>query len=449
MKFIPARILFAIAIISAITCSLVVRAQAQTESVLFIFAGGGSGQYPFGGVALDAKGNVYGTVSSGGDDPCNNDIGCGVLYELSPSSNGWTYSQAWGFTGGVDGNLPLGGAIFDSAGNMYATANMGGIIRDCPLFDNGCGTVDKFSPNSDGSWTETTLLEFTGTGNGSYPLDNVFMDKAGNLYGTTEYGGSHNYCNGATSGCGVVFELSPNGSGGWTQSVLHVFESGTNGVHGYLPWSGVVVDDAGNIYGTTSVGGFLSGCIVGCGVVYKLSPSGAGTWDYSVLYSFKGKSDGSYPIGGVILDAKGNLYGAAEKAGNLNDCSEQGCGTVYELSPESSGNWKFEVLHTFSQADGAGPLGALTFDTKGNLYGTTVVGGDLTCNGGYGCGTVFRMTPSSKGWHLTTLHAFTNSPDGAQPYSGVTLDASGNVFGSTQYGGLTTVCCGIVFEIKP
>jgi uncharacterized repeat protein (TIGR03803 family) len=444
----PIPIVIVIVSITAITLSLCVAAHAQTESVLYIFGGGGDGQYPSGTVAVDAKGNVYGTVSSGGESSCEG-IGCGVLYELSPSSNSWTYSQVWGYQG-PDGDLPLGGVYLSSAGNLYATTNIGGNFSYCTLFDTGCGTVGRFSPSSDGTWTQQTLLEFTGPGNGSYPLANVFLDKAGNLYGTTEYGGSSDYCNGAYSGCGVVFKLSPDGNGEWTESVLYVFQSGKQGRgRGFLPWSGVVVDSAGNVYGTTSSGGIVTDCIIGCGVVYKLSPTGTGAWTYSVIYEFTGKSDGAYPIGGVILGPKGNLYGAAQQAGDLSACNGQGCGTVYELSPRANGSWQFQLLHTFSQTDGDGPSGTLTFDRKGNLYGTTLTGGDLSCSGGYGCGTVFRLSPSSKGWQLATLHAFNNPPDGALPSAGVTLDASGNIFGETQYGGLTSLCCGTVFEIKP
>jgi uncharacterized repeat protein (TIGR03803 family) len=335
---------------------------------------------------------------------------------------------------------------FDSAGNLYATTGLGGILHDCPALGPGCGTVDEFSPNSDGTWTEQTLAEFNGPGTGWYPLDAVVMDAAGNLYGTTEYGGSSDYCNGENGGCGEVFKLSPNSSGGWTETVLHVFHSGANSAGGFVPFNGVVLDAAGNLYGTTYKGGSSIHCGSGCGVVYKLSPNSDGTWTETVLHTFTEALDGSNPYGGLTFDSKGNLYGAASTGGGSTACGLAGCGTIFQMSPKSNGTWSFHVIHSFILSDGAGPWGTPVLGAKGNLYGTTQVGGNLTCNKTAGCGTVFKMSPSSSGWTFTMLHAFTNSPDGFHPYGAVTLDASGNIFGTTVEGGLGL---GTVYEIKP
>jgi uncharacterized repeat protein (TIGR03803 family) len=441
------RLLFAMVAVAAISFSLEVSAHAQTESVLYTFFGTEGGQYPGSTPVLDAAGNVYGTTTSGGLSTCLG-IGCGIVFELSPSGTSWNFSEVHTFSGGADGSQPLAGMIIDSAGNLYATTGLGGNDHSCPVLGPGCGTVQEFSPSSNGTWMQKTLVEFNGAGTGWYPLDAVTMDAAGNLYGTTEYGGSTDFCNGENGGCGIVFKLSPNSSGGWTETVLHVFHSYSG--DGYVPFSGVALDAAGNLYGTTVKGGASSHCVgFGCGIVYKLSPNSDGTWTETILHTFTGGNDGGEPTAGVVFDSKGNLYGAALVGGKPTACSSPGCGTIFEMSPKSNGSWSFHVIHTFTRSDGAGPWGTPVLDAKGNLYGTTQVGGDSTCNNGSGCGTVFKMSPSSTGWKFTTLHAFTNSPDGFEPEAGVALDQSGNIFGTTVNGGLSTGCCGTVFEIKP
>jgi hypothetical protein len=429
----------------AITCTP--RTQAQTESIVYSFLGGSDGQYPVDSLAVDSAGNLYGTTSSGGYLPCLG-IGCGAAWELSPTSGGWAFTLIHDFVGGPDGAQPLAGFILDAAGNLYGTTGLGGNDNYCVVFGPGCGAVVEFSHTAKG-WNEKTLVTFNGPGTGWYPLANLTMDAAGNLYGTTEYGGSSAFCNGSNDGCGIVFKVSPNGSGGWTETVLHRFRPGAHPAEGYLPFSGVTIDAAGNLYGTTLVGGSYAACPgSGCGVVYKLTPTATGPWKETVLHTFTGGSDGAYPWGGVILGSNGNLYGAATQGGDLPDCNHgRGCGTIFELSPQSNGTWHFQVLHMLEFNEGNGPEAGLTFDSQGNLLGTTVVGGDLTCNNGAGCGTVFRLSPSSSGWQATVLHAFTESPDGAKPYASVVEDSSGNIFGTTTEGGLKGL--GTVFEIKP
>ena len=178
----------------------------------------------------------------------------------------------------MDGAQPLAGFILDAHGNLYGTTGEGGSDNDCADLGPGCGTVIEFARSSKG-WVEKTLATFNGPGTGWYPLANLIMDAAGNLYGTTEYGGSSNFCNGDAGGCGIVFRLSPKSGGGWTETVLHVFRSTAKGTGGYLPFSGVALDAAGNLYGTALVGGPSTLCgNFGCGVLYKLAPTATGPW---------------------------------------------------------------------------------------------------------------------------------------------------------------------------
>jgi uncharacterized repeat protein (TIGR03803 family) len=434
--------------LAALAVVCVPRAQAQTESVVYNFLGLSDGQYPVDSVALDSAGNVYGTTSSGGYSPCLG-IGCGAAWELSPSSGGWAFDSIHIFVGGSDGAQPLAGFILDARGNLYGTTGEGGNDTDCVPLGPGCGTVVEFSHTPKG-WIEKTLATLNGPNTGWYPMANLTMDAAGNLYGTTEYGGSNDFCNGDAGGCGIVFRLSPKTGGGWTETVLHAFHSAPRGSDGDLPFSGVTLDAAGNLYGTTFNGGSSTLCSgFGCGTVYKLSPTTIGPWKETILHTFVDGPDGAFPWGGVILDTKGNLYGTAYEGGDLSACEGQGCGTVFELAPQTNGSWHFQVLHAFEGSDGRTPAAGLTFDSQGRLLGTTVLGGDLTCNNGNGCGTVFRLSHSSTDWDETVVYAFTGNPDGSQPYAAVTEDTSGNIFGTTLYGGLTSSCCGTVFEIKP
>lgn len=313
--------------------------------------------------------------------------------------------------------------------------------------------------------SEVVLHTFTGGSDGALGGYHLVSDSAGNLYGTTLGGGNNSTgCEVFTDvvGCGTVFELTPSG----TETVLHVF---TGGKDGGVPLGGVVLDPAGNLYGTTLFGGdkrpevchAVGIYAAGCGVVYKLAPTRHGSWKYTVLYTFTGGTDGSEPWGNLILDAAGNLYGTTTIGGNDNCAADPtyGCGVVFMLAPGAGGPWTESVLYTFSGgSDGGDPYGALTFDPQGNLYGTTQFGGDNSCFSPYGCGVVFQLTPTPSGpWTEAVLHAFTGAPDGALPFNTrVTLDASGNVYGTTASGGDTTryYCrhqnpagCGVVFEL--
>ncbi len=195
--------------------------------------------------------------------------------------------------------------------------------------------------------TEQTLYSFSGYADGGNPLSSLVIDAVGNLYGTTFVGGAQ--------GAGEVFELSPNTSGGWTQSVLYSFTGGADGANPYL--ADVIFDKAGNLYGTTVGGGDHN-----LGVVFELTPTGNG-WSESVLYSFAGGVDGANPYSGLLFDPRGNLYGTTYSGGAHGD------GTVYELKHENSGEWKEKVIHTFDGKSGLAPVGGLVFDRRGDLFG--------------------------------------------------------------------------------
>jgi uncharacterized repeat protein (TIGR03803 family) len=266
---------------------------------------------------------------------------------------------------------------------------------------------------------EHVLFSFAGA-NGSGPDGTLVFDSEGNLYGTTLSSTPNANC---FSGCGVVFKLTPSPDGAWTETVLYQFMGGDDG---FNPYSGVVFDAHGNLYGTTFFGGGTD-CIddygdKGCGIVYMLSPTGAGDWKETILYRFKGRDDGSGPFAGVIFDAHGALYGTTLNAGNPK-CV---CGTVFKLTPKPTGAWKKTMLHIFAFGDNEGqnPYGTLVFDKQGRLYGTTYSGGNY--------GTVFQLTPEGNdGWTFKLIHAFAGNLDGGEPYAGLIPDASGNFYGTT------------------
>jgi uncharacterized repeat protein (TIGR03803 family) len=282
---------------------------------------------------------------------------------------------------------------------------------------------------------ETVLYNFSNCGTGGCgPFGALVEDSAGNLYGTTSSGGNL-ACQG--NGCGTVFELTPNGSGGWTETILYAFSGGSDGMD---PYNGVIFDAAGNLYGTTSLGGgggpdcqYGSG---GCGTVFKLTQSG-GIWSETVLYRFTGGADGSLPNSALVADKSGNLYGVTGQGGLQNGCYGQGCGTVFEISPSSSG-WAESVIYTFQSMEGAyAPYSTLVFDDLGDLYGTA--------NGGvYDAGVVFRLARSPGVWTESNIWSFGGGYDGAQA-SGVIFH-DGDLYGTTQ-GGLYDV--GNVFQLTP
>lgn len=339
----------------------------------------GDGTYPAGTLTMDASGNLHGATLSGGAGgigECAN--GCGTVFELSPKQGGgWTEEILYSFTDiAVDGAGPNGDFIFDASGNLYGTTRAGG------NGGTGGGTVFELSPQEGGAWTKTTLYTFSDSAQGFYPYVGMVLDATGNLYGTT-YGGGDSSCDiGGSNGCGTVFELSPQRGGGWTESVIHNFQDGTQ--DGQLPYAGLVLDSVGNLYGVTTLGGTSPCFSYGCGIVFELSPKSGGKWAERILHNFAGgPQDGEAPLGSLIFNQVGGLWGTTSGGGT------HGNGAVFELLPQSGGRWTEKIRHSFKSRtqDGQKPQGPLTLDPAGNIYGTTFRGG--TAKGG----TVFEVTP--------------------------------------------------------
>ena len=424
-------------LVYALTLVAAGTAQAQTFQLIHSFAtGGAGGTNPVAGLTLDPAGNLYGTTTEGGFG------GSGTVFRLSHKGSGWVLNVLHSFTGGSDGGEPNAGLIFDRAGNLYGTTTEGGELNCGGIYPGGCGTVFELQPPPTPCtaepcpWRETVLHVFIGGNDGAFPVSgDLVFDQAGNLYGTTQAGGLPS---GGNFGSGTVFELSPSGSG-WTESVLYKF---TESSDGGAPDAGVIFDRAGNLYGTTTVGG-APDCapVPGCGTVFKLSPSGSG-WAESVLYSFTAGTDGWSPIAGLVFDQSGKLYGAAAFGG------ESGGGTVFQLTP-SNGSWTLETLHSFTGE--FGPHDNLVIDGEGNLYGATP-------SDSHDAGSVFELMPNGNGgWTYTLLHEFLCDPfcmDGAGPDGRVIFDTNGNLYGTAQYDGPLVdvgrgVTNGVVWEITP
>lgn len=399
-------------------------------SVLYSFTGRADGGYPVeAGVILDASGNLYSTTIYGGITDCTNGSGCGTVFMVDPTGN---ETVLYSFTNGPDGAHPEGGVVQDAAGNLYGTTNQGG-TGGCTGV--GCGVVFKVDPTG----KETTLFSFPAANesnlgdypSGATPEAGLVLDAVGNLYGTTLGGAS---ALGDGQGLGAVFEVDTTGN----ETVLHSFTGAPDGAR---PEAGLVRDAAGNLYGTTFYGG-IGDCdsgSVGCGTVFMVDPTGNET----VLYSFTGAPDGAYPLASLVQDAAGNLYGTTVSGGS------SGNGTVFKIDATGQET----VLHSFSpsnlQVDGAEPRAGLILDIAGNLYGTTSLGG------AYGFGTVFMVDTTGK---ETILYSFTGGADGGQPEGQLVQDAAGNLYGNTVYGGDTEsgscwefssieLGCGTVFKL--
>jgi len=362
-------------------------AQAQTYSVLYNFSVN-HGVQPAGGLFRDAAANLYGTTIYGGDS------GNGTVFKLDTTGK---QTVLHSFTGNSDGGLPLAGLIRDKFDNFYGTTG--------PGFTNS-GVVFKM----DGPGNETVLHTFTDYKRGAGLTGVLVRDSAGNLYGSTEYGGNLHPC--LLAGCGLVFKLNARGK----ETVLYRFKGRADG---RTPVGSLIRDSAGNLYGTTTKGG-----AAGAGVVFKVDATGKET----VLYSFKGKSDGKTPRAGLVRDAAGNFYGTTEHGG------ASGAGVVFKL--DAAG--KETVLYPFTGgADGGNPIANLIRDAAGNLYGTTVNGGTS------GVGVVFSLDPAGK---QTVLHSF-NKTDGAFPSAPLFRDADGNLYGTTERGGAFDG--GVAFKVTP
>jgi uncharacterized repeat protein (TIGR03803 family) len=433
---------------------------ASKEKLLHTFGTGKDGWAPGAGLILDAAGNLYGTTVEGG---IYGAYGDGTVFQLSPRAKGaWKENVLHSFGKGKDGTFPSAALILDATGNLYGTTRAGGTgkCRD-GFYGNiiGCGTVFQMTPVNNGKWTEKVLHSFQKNGyDGTAPYARLIFDAAGNLYGTTSAGGA-GQCQdsyGNVVGCGTVFQLAPGADGQWVETVLHRFRN--NGKDGTGPAAGLIFDAAGNLYGTTNYGGASgTGCdsSFGCGAVFELTPAANGTWTEKVLHNFQNNGkDGTLPVAGLVFDAAGNLYGTTS-AGGPGQCEDYygfviGCGTVFQMTPGTKGKWMEKVLHHFNYdgKDGNSPQAGVTFDATGNLYGTTLGGG------ADGYGSVFRLAPGTNGkWTEEVLHSFNiNGKDGFDPWAGVIFDAAGNLYGTTIYGGASGGCgtaCGTVFEITP
>jgi len=402
--------------------------------VLYNFKGGNDGAGPAGGLISDASGNLYGTTATGGVN-CSQTGGCGTVFELRRVRNGWEEELLYRFRGNPDGAHPHANLAFDKKGNLYGVTEDGGGEANCS--GSGCGVVFELTPSAGAKWKETIAHSFTGGNDGQVPAAGVILDATGNMYGTTLNGGGSMNC--TPNGCGTVFELTSQADGNWHETILHSF-SATDGASP----NGLIFDNAGNLYGLTYIGGTY-----GAGAAFELSPSFGRGWIESVLYNFEGGSDGAGPGNGLTFRGR-NLFGATPNGGDA------GWGTIFELKPGSGGGWTHTVLYSFTGVkDGRYPFSPFVFDKSGNLYGTT--GGDVSCLHGnrWGCGNVFELKPQSGGqWKLQVLHNFPGGKGDSYPFQ-VMSDGRNNLYGVAGEGG-TGKCqgggwagCGVVFELTP
>jgi len=392
-----AKVGFALVLASGIA---IPSAQAQKYTVIHNFTGGNDGALPRSTLIVDRAGNLYGTA--------------GPVFKMSHAGSGWVYTPLFIFPGGYDGSGSGAAIAFGPDSSLYGTAD-GGDLQCSDGEGGGCGIVFNLKPPPTrpasffSPWKETVLHAFAGRpSDGEFPWTGaIIFDRAGNLYGTTEFGGN-------SGNWGTVFKMTAYG-GGWTESVIYNLAYGTNG-----PYSGVVMDSAGNLYGTTGDGT----------VIFELSPYGDG-WTFTDLHDFTGGlNDGGLAYGGLVFDSHGNLFGATTTGG------AHGGGVVYELTP-SNGTWTYHIIYNLPNG---GPFDSLTVDAAGNLYGAAQDGGSDSA------GMVFKLSQSNGVWTLTDLHDFTFDTEWF-PEGGVTLDANGNLFGTAKDGGAHG--WGVVWEITP
>jgi uncharacterized repeat protein (TIGR03803 family) len=400
-----------------------VHSAGAQESILYSFGTPGCVAQPDDAPVFDSKGNIYGTCL--GPQPNG-----GYVYELSPATGGnWTWQNIFPFDNIGDnatGDQPNGLAI-DSKGNLYGTTSQGGA--------NNTGVVFELSHGSSG-WTETILHNFGPSegGDGATPLSGVILDATGNLYGTTSAGGPN-------FGVGTAYQLSPGTGGVWTETFLHTFSYVD--LAGSGPTGRLTFDAKGDLYGMTPSSGDAD-----AGAVFKLAPQGAGVWTASILYTFglTNTTDAINPVGALVFDGSGNLYGASNSGGINSE------GLVFKLSPISGGGvpWTETLLHQFNDdgTDGVNPVGGVSFDAKGNLYGTTSSGGaDKGIFGQFGYGTIYEIAAAATAPKYKVVYNFDyalNDTDGFHPYSNPVFDASGNLYGTSSGG---SDAAGAVYEL--
>lgn len=399
------------------------------EIVLYRFKGGADGAHPKRGLIMDRAGNVYGTTYGTSLTQFIDCRECGTVFEISGHTHAETVLHS--FSGPADGAYPEAGLIIDKAGDLYGTTQLGG--SGCVASAWRCGTVFEISARHH---TETILHSFLASG--AWPDGGLVMDSAEDLYGTTSTGS----CPNGHYGCGTVFELA---AGSRREIVLHKF-SRSGDVDG-SPKGRLVMDRSGNLYGTTWNAN-LRGHVTG--IVFEIK---AGPHEMKILHAFIGGHDGNTPNGGLIIDREGNLYGTTQSGGGFCDANSspgidaQGCGTVFEISARTH---KETILYRFKGvSDGVDPRGGLVMDSAGNLYGTTATGG---IDSQFGDGTVFEIAAGTH--RKTTLYRFKGGRDGDMPNGALIMDRAGDLYGTTFGGG--TNCptgkdlgpgCGTVFEI--
>ena len=377
----------------------------STFAVLYNFKGGSDGANPQMTLITDNSGALYGTTAAGG--------GSGTVFKLTPPRQGriWTEVVLHRFGGGNDGANPVAGLLLGRNGALYGTTLNGGNTR-CP---QGCGVLFKV----DQSGRETVLYRFTGTNaDAANPGAGVIFDQNGNLFGTSEQGGDQ--------GFGAVFKLTRTG-GVWKESTLHSFHEFKDG---YDPHDGLVMDQAGSLYGTTMKGGRSLD-----GVIFQMTQDSSG-WNFTTLYSFDPHGgDGIHPVSGLIFDQAGALYGTTQFGGAKNSLDS---GTVFKLP--LSGDER--LLYSFTGGkDGSQPTAGVVFDHTGALYGTTFAGGHS------GQGVVFKLTPQTDGSYVeTVLHSFTGGSDGGGPLGGLVLGKDGALYGTASVGGRENQ--GVIFRLK-
>ncbi|HWY23129.1 MAG TPA: choice-of-anchor tandem repeat GloVer-containing protein [Candidatus Acidoferrum sp.] len=409
----------------------------DSAQILYRFQGSSDGYNPYSNLIWDQAGNLYGTTEYGGTSFY------GEVFQLSPPSKAgalWKKTTLYSFTNTGDGARPTDGMIFDNSGNLYGTTSDSAA--------GGYGEIFQLTPplTKGGAWREKVLYHFQGGTDGNSPRGGLISDENGNLYGTT---------------FNSVFELSPPAQqgGAWTFTLVHELSGGLT--DGKSSQAGLVRDLAGHLYGTTLWGGYEGNGFcgsIGCGTVFEVSPpaTSGGAWTEQVIHFFGMGTDGFDPEGGLVLDAKGNLYGTTYSGGAANS------GTAFRLSPPSQagGTWTEGIIHSFSYTlkDGAAPTATMIMDTAGNLYGTAMFGGTPCFFNGadYGCGVVFELSPAGGGsaeWNETVLYFFPRPYGNARhPAASLLFDAVGNLYGTSAYGGVNACIsqgegCGTVFEI--
>jgi len=410
-------------------------AWTQTFQVIHYFSP--QGYNPADGLTVDSAGNLYGTTASGGSlsGQCAAYPGCGTVFRLTLHNSSWTYASLYNFQWGSDGAYPLAAPVFGPDGNLYGTTYNGGGSMYCQNL--GCGTVYKLRPpptvcrSVSCYWFEEVIYAFA--------VQTEYDGQSPDARVTFDpagnlYGTTHlggDIQLGGTND-GTIYELTPL-QGSWTETILHTFQ-------GYPidigePSSGVILDASGNVYGTG--GGLDCGLHQTCGAVYQLSPR-QGEWDYQFIHEFSQPGDGNAPAGAPIWDAAGNMYGSTAE-GNIDGDNGP---VIWKLSPTSTG-WTETILYTWPLG-AAGGNGSLTMDAYGNLYG-------VQASYGNGNGSVFKLTNNNGVWVYSTLHQFSGE-DGSYPNGSPVVDSNGNVFGTTTYGGMVAPqCpqgCGVVFKIS-